>query len=90
MNKLSNIDEWNLWVTNTAMKVADEMPGHTVTHEYNPDNLRETLSIRKDDGNVIYSIELSSLISLYNKDKQGLTERIIFSLKAAVNGIFNN
>lgn len=88
MDKLSNIEEWNLWVTDTAMKVADEMPGYTVTHEYNPDNLRETLSIREGNGNVIYSIELSSLISLYNKDKQGLTERIIYSLKVAVNGIF--
>lgn len=88
MNKLSSIDEWNLWVTETAMKIADELPDYTVTHEYNPHNLRECITARRYNGDVIYSIDVTSLIDLYNRDKEALSDRIIFSMKAAVNGIF--
>lgn len=89
MNKESVQEAWNLWVTETAMKIADVLPGYTVTHEYNPNNLREHITARRDNGDVIYSIDITSLTGLYKKDKEALADRIIFSMKSAVHGIFN-
>lgn len=81
-------EEWNLWVTDVAMKIADELPNYTITHEYNPHNLREYISVRDVDTSIIFSTDLTGFTPLYKKDKEELANRLVRSFVVAVNGVY--